>query len=86
MELDTMYNDPNDAMRIYYRSDQYNFAKHNIPVIFFFSGLHPHYHTPEDTVDKIDFYMMAKRTRLVFHTAWEIANRDQRLVVDSNKP
>lgn len=86
MELDTMYNDPNDPMRIYYRSDQYNFAKHNIPVIFFFSGLHPHYHTPEDTIDKIDFYMMAKRTRLVFHTAWEIANRDERLVVDSNKP
>lgn len=86
MELDTMYNDPNDPMRIYYRSDQYNFAKHNIPVIFFFSGLHPHYHTPEDTIDKIDFEMMAKRTRLVFHTAWSIANRDQRLVVDSNKP
>lgn len=86
MELDTMYNDPNDAMRIYYRSDQYNFAKYGIPVIFFFSGLHPHYHTPEDTIDKIDFEMMAKRTRLVFHTAWEIANRDKRLVVDSNKP
>lgn len=86
MELDYMYNNPNDEMRIYYRSDQYNFAKHGIPVIFYFSGLHPHYHTPEDTVDKIDFKMMAKRTRLVFHTAWEVANRDQRLVVDSNKP
>ncbi len=86
MELDYMYDDPNDELRIYYRSDQYNFAKHGIPVIFYFSGLHPHYHTPEDTVDKIDFDMMAKRTRLVFHTAWEIANRDQRLVVDSNKP
>lgn len=85
MELDTMYNDPKDPMRIYYRSDQYNFAKHNIPVIFFFSGLHPHYHTPEDTIDKIDFEMMAKRTRLVFHTAWTIANRDKRLPVDSNK-
>lgn len=86
MELDTMYNDPNDQQRIYYRSDQYNFAKHGIPVIFFFSGLHPDYHTPRDIVDKINFYMMAKRTRLVFHTAWEIANRDKRLVVDSNKP
>lgn len=85
MELDTMYNDPKDPMRIYYRSDQYNFAKHGIPVIFFFSGLHPHYHTPEDTVDKIDFDMMAKRIRLVFHTAWPIVNRDERLIVDSNK-
>jgi len=85
MELDYMYNDPKDQMRIYYRSDQYNFAKHGIPVIFYFSGLHPHYHTPEDTVDKIDFPMMVKREKLVFHTAWEVANRDQRLVVDSNK-
>ncbi|WP_262247611.1 M28 family peptidase [Parapedobacter soli] len=85
MELDYMYDDPKDPMRIYYRSDQYNFAKHGIPVIFYFSGLHPDYHTPADTVDKINFEMLAKRARLVFHTAWEIANRDARLVVDSNK-
>ena len=82
MELDYMYDDPNDNMRIYYRSDQYNLAKHGIPVIFYFSGLHPDYHTPNDTVDKIDFTMMTKREKLVFHTAWEIANRDKRLVVD----
>jgi Zn-dependent M28 family amino/carboxypeptidase len=82
MELDYMYDDPNDPMRIYYRSDQYNLAKHGIPVIFFFSGLHPDYHTPNDTVDKIDFPMMVKREKLVFHTAWEIANRDKKLVVD----
>ncbi|MGO1242600.1 MAG: M28 family metallopeptidase [Sphingobacterium sp.] len=85
MELDYMYDDPKDPMRIYYRSDQYNLAKHKIPVIFYFSGLHPHYHTPEDTVDKINFSMMVKRAKLVFHTAWEVANRDQRLRVDSNK-
>jgi len=85
MELDYMYDDPKDPLRIYYRSDQYNFAKHGIPVIFYFSGLHPHYHTPEDTVDKIDFDMLSKRARLAFHTAWEVANRDKRLVVDSNK-
>ena len=82
MELDYMYDDPKDPMRIYYRSDQYNLAKHGIPVIFYFSGLHPDYHTPNDTVDRIDFNMMSKREKLVFHTAWEIANRDNRLVVD----
>lgn len=85
MELDYMYDDPKDPMRIYYRSDQYNFAKHNIPVTFYFSGLHPHYHTPEDTVDKINFPMMVKREKLVFHVAWEVANRDKRLAVDSHK-
>ncbi|MGO1595639.1 MAG: M28 family peptidase [Sphingobacterium sp.] len=82
MELDYMYDDPNDPMRIYYRSDQYHLAKHGIPVIFYFSGLHPDYHTPNDTVEKIDFEMMVKREKLVFHTAWEIANRDKRLEVD----
>jgi len=85
MELDYMYDDPKDPMRIYYRSDQYNFAKHGIPVTFYFSGLHPDYHTPADTVEKINFELLAKRARLVFHVAWEVANRDQRLVVDSNK-
>lgn len=85
MELDYMYDDPNDPLRLYYRSDHYNFAEKGIPSAFFFSGLHPHYHTPEDTVDKIDFPMMVKREKLVFHLTWEIANRHKRLVVDSNK-
>lgn len=82
MELDSTYNDPNDPQRLYYRSDHYNFAKKGIPALFFFSGLHPHYHTPEDTVDKIDFPMMVKREHLIFHVAWELANRDDRPVVD----
>ena len=85
LELDYMYDDPVDPMRLYYRSDHYNFAEKGIPSAFFFSGLHPHYHTPEDTVDKIDFAMMVKREKLVFHLLWEIANRDKRLPIDSNK-
>ncbi|HMR20125.1 MAG TPA: M28 family peptidase, partial [Sphingobacterium sp.] len=82
LELDYSYDRPNEPMRLYYRSDHYNFAKKGIPSLFFFSGLHPHYHTPEDTVDKIDFPMMVKREKLIFHTAWDIANRDTRLKVD----
>lgn len=82
MELDYTYNDPNDKNRFYYRSDHYNFAKHNIPIIFYFNGVHDDYHKHTDTVEKIEFELMAKRTKLVFHTAWEIANRDGRLIVD----
>ncbi|MEZ0611114.1 M28 family peptidase [Fibrella sp. WM1] len=86
MELDYKYNDPQDPERIYYRSDHYNFAKHKIPIIFYFNGLHADYHRPTDDVDKIDFRLAEKTARLVFYTAWEIANRDERLKVDSNKP
>lgn len=82
MELDTMYNDPKDPMRLYYRSDHYNFAKEGIPSVFFFSGLHPHYHTPEDTVDKIDFPILTRRAKLAFHVAWDLVNRDTKPAYD----
>lgn len=82
MELDYKYNAPNDPERIYYRSDHYNFARKGVPVIFYFSGLHPDYHRPTDTVDKINFQLMEKRARFIFHTAWEMANRDDMLVRD----
>ena len=38
LELDYTYNDENDPNRFYYRSDHYNFAKNNIPIIFYFNG------------------------------------------------
>lgn len=85
LKLDYKYNDPNDPERIYYRSDHYNFAKNKIPVIFYFNGVHPDYHRPTDTPDKINYNLFAQRTKLVFHTAWEIANRDAKLKVDRNE-
>ena len=82
LDLDYTYNDDNDPNRFYYRSDHYNFAKHNIPVIFYFNGTHADYHKATDTPDKIEYELMTKRTKLIFYTAWEVANRDERLVVD----
>ena len=82
MELDYTYNDENDPNRFYYRSDHYNFAKNNIPIIFYFNGVHADYHKISDTPDKIEYDLLAKRAQLVFLTAWEIANRDTRPVVD----
>ena len=82
IELDYTFNDENDPNRFYYRSDHYNFAKNNIPIIFYFNGTHADYHQPGDTPDKINYDLLENRTRLVFLTAWEIANRDARLKVD----
>ncbi|RAV30616.1 M28 family metallopeptidase [Sinomicrobium soli] len=86
IELDYTFNDDNDPNRFYYRSDHYNFAKNNIPVIFYFNGTHDDYHQPGDTPDKINYDLLENRARLVFHTAWEVANRDKRLVVDKAMP
>ncbi|MDY7393713.1 M20/M25/M40 family metallo-hydrolase [Aureibaculum sp. 2210JD6-5] len=82
VELDYKFNDENDPNRFYYRSDHYNFAKNNIPVIFYFNGTHDDYHQHTDTPDKIEYDLLENRTRLIFHTAWELANRAERIVVD----
>ncbi len=79
MELDYKYNAPDDPQRFYYRSDHYNFAKHNIPIIFYFNGTHADYHQSTDTIEKIRFDLLKKRTDLVFHTTWELANREERI-------
>lgn len=82
IDLDYKYNAEDDPNRFYYRSDHYNFAKHGIPVIFYFNGTHADYHQPTDTPDRINYDLLENRARLIFLTAWEVANRDARLIVD----
>ena len=85
LELDYTFNDKDDPNRYYYRSDHYNFAKNNIPVIFYFNGVHEDYHKPTDTIDKIDFEKTQKISRFIFLTAWELANRNERPSLDISK-
>ncbi len=85
INLDYKYNDENDPNRFYYRSDHYNFAKNDIPVIFYFNGTHADYHRPTDTIDKINFEQMERRARLVFYTGWEIANRKEKIRLDEER-
>lgn len=80
--LDYQYNDESDPNRYYYRSDHYNFARKGIPAIFYFNGTHEDYHQPSDTVEKINFEKMEKVGRHFFHTIWELANREERIIVD----
>jgi hypothetical protein len=82
LELDYKFNDPKDPLRIYYRSDHYNFARKGVPIIFYFDGIHADYHRPTDTPDKINYDLMVKRAQLVFYTAWEMANRNNMLKRD----
>lgn len=82
MRFDYTYNDETHPEQFYYRSDHYNYAKHGIPVIFYFTGVHSDYHRTTDDINKIDFEKMLRITRMVFATGWRIANMDTRLVVD----
>ena len=82
LDLDYRFNDPKDPNRFYERSDHYNFAKHGIPSVFFFNGVHADYHKKSDEPNKIEYDALEKRTQLAFVIAWELANRKDRIVVD----
>ncbi|MCP9752198.1 M28 family peptidase [Ferruginibacter sp. HRS2-29] len=85
--LDYKFDDPNDPHRIYFRSDHYNFARKGVPVLFFYDGmLKADYHKPTDTIDKIEWPLYEKRVKMIFHTAWDIANRDEMLKRDIPLP
>jgi hypothetical protein len=83
LKLDFRFNALEDPNHFYERSDHYNFAKHGVPSVFFFNGVHDDYHQASDQADKIEFDALRKRTQLAFATAWELANRSQKLVIDS---
>jgi hypothetical protein len=80
--LDYTFNAEDDPNRFYYRSDHYNFARKGVPSIFYFSGVHEDYHQPGDDVEKIRFDLLEARARLVFHTAWLLATRNERIRTD----
>ncbi|RVT76490.1 M28 family peptidase [Flavobacterium sufflavum] len=82
LNLDYKYNALNDPNNFYRRSDHYNFAKNGIPSVFIFNGVHADYHRKTDTPDKIEYDALAKRAQLAFNIAWELANRENRIVVD----
>ncbi len=59
-------------------SDQYSFylarpVGSRIPVIFYTTGMHPDYHRPTDTYDKINYPKLARVARLVFRMLWGIS-------------
>jgi hypothetical protein len=64
--------------RYFSRSDQFNFAKHKIPVLFYNTDTHNDYHRPTDTFEKINPEKMAKISRLAYLVVWELANSDER--------
>lgn len=87
LNFDYKFDHPDDPHRIYFRSDHYHFARKGVPVLFFYDGmLKSDYHKPTDTYEKINYSLYEKRARLVFHIAWELANREEKLIRDLEIP
>ena len=81
LELDERFNSKDDPNQFYRRSDHWNFGKHSIPFIFYFTGTHEDYHGLGDEAHKVEYERMARIARLIFGTAWQVANQDERPAV-----
>jgi hypothetical protein len=86
LTLDYEMNDPADTESIYTRSDHYSYAAKGIPIIFFFSGLHPDYHQPGDEVSKIIFAKIQRVAQLAYETGRRVGNLDHAPVRDNKGP
>ena len=86
LTLDYTMNDPADPQSIYTRSDHYSYASKGVPIVFYFTGLHPDYHRPTDTVDKIIFDKIQRIAQLAYETGRRVANSDNAPVKDNLGP
>lgn len=71
-----------DIEQYFFRSDQANFAKHKIPVIFYFTGEHSDYHQVGDEVHKINFTGLTDIARIAAGVVWQAANRPRTTFVE----
>jgi di/tripeptidase len=59
----------------HYGSDYAYFAESKIPVMTFFSGFNEDYHTPKDTIEKVDLQKMSNILELVNECIWQVTQK-----------
>ena len=72
--IDRTWDDANNELQVYQRSDHYNYARHGVPVAFFTTGLHDQYHEVTDEASLIDFDKLARVARLMFDVGRAVGN------------
>ena len=72
--LDLKFRYDHHPLNLLRRSDNWPFLVKGVPALFFHTGLHPDYHQPTDTADRINYAKMEKIVRLVFLCSWVLAN------------
>jgi hypothetical protein len=83
MASDFSMNSPDHPYRYYYRSDHYNFAKNDVPVLFYSTGIHVDYHKPTDNFERINYTKLEKVTELAFLVGYKLATQTKRIKIDN---
>ncbi|MEX0681259.1 MAG: M28 family peptidase [Balneolales bacterium] len=86
LKLDELYNDINHPSSLYRRSDHWAFGEIGVPFVFFFSGLHDHYHVPSDTPDRLSWSLISSRAKLITDLVWRLAETKEQLETERELP
>ena len=81
--IDSTWDRPAHPEGWYFRSDHVPYAERGVPALFFSTNLHPDYHTPRDTPERINYAKLTRMTQWMYLTGWLAANADRRPAVDS---
>jgi Zn-dependent M28 family amino/carboxypeptidase len=76
----------NNSSNLLRRSDQWPFLQKGVPAMFFHTGLHPDYHTPNDRPERINYAKMERIIRLVHQASWDLAQGAGRPSFDKKVP
>ena len=69
LDLDDRF-DHENALNVFFRSDQFPFVLKDVPAMWFNTGFHPDYHHTTDTADRINYVKMTKIVKLAYLSAW----------------
>ena len=73
LDLDDRF-DHENALNVFFRSDQFPFVLKDVPAMWFNTGFHPDYHHTTDTADRINYPKMTKIVKLAYLSAWRFAS------------
>ena len=73
----------NNESNLLRRSDHWPFLHNGVPAVWFHTGLHPDYHTPDDDPERIEYEKMTRVVQLVHQTSWDVANADGRPALEA---
>jgi len=77
------YNDLSHSERYFYRSDHISFARKDIPVLFYSTGIHRDYHMVTDVEERLDYDKFMKMTRFCFKAGFNVAQYKGAIEVDN---
>ena len=77
------YNNLTDPNRYFFRSDHINFARKDIPILFYSTGTHNDYHMVSDVEESLDYDKFLRMTRFCFKAGLNVAQYKGPIKVDN---